>query len=380
MNRGLVGISNEKIDAIDLTTRNPGPGILSGNSFYGFQAGQNVQPTQITATGIGAAAYNTFIGYQAGGSTTTGDSNVFIGFKAAQAATTLNQCVVIGSLASISSFNLQIVIGANATASNTGAIAIGSSSTSGGQNAIAIGSSAGASASNAVAIGNAAKGAGQLSISIGTSAGANNIATGAVLIGYQAGWSNSAGVNTFVGFQAGYTATTANATTTGTGQTCLGWNTGQNVTSATAPNYITCLGYQAQAGASGAVAIGTDSSGTGASTSISNAIQLGTTNHTVYLAASNTSSGATASTPTFANGTAAQLGQTTKDAMVYLTVGTAGTAMTITIGPTSTPANTVVSSSVATAGELYAIRLPAGWFLKWADTTGTIANQLAVTC
>ena len=93
-----------------------------------------------------------------------------------------------------------------------------------------------------------------------------------------------------------------------------------------------------------------------------------------------TASGATPSIPTFANGTAAQLAQTTKDAMVYLTVGTAGTAMVIQIGPTSTPANTVVSSSVATPGELYAIRLPAGWYLKWSATTATIANQLAVTC
>lgn len=94
----------------------------------------------------------------------------------------------------------------------------------------------------------------------------------------------------------------------------------------------------------------------------------------------NSAGGATASTPTFSNGTAAQLAQTTKDAMVYLTVGTAGTAMVIAIGPTSTPANTVVSSSVATGGEVYAIRLPAGWYLKWSATTATIANQLAITC
>jgi hypothetical protein len=203
---------------------------------------------------------------------------------------------------------------------------------------------------------------------------------GVTFVGFQSGHANTSGVNTFVGFQSGYTATAANATTTGTGQTCLGWNTGQNVTSATAPNYITCLGYQAQCGANGAVAIGTDSGGTGASTSTANRIQLGTTNHIVALAASDTSSGATASTPTFANNTAAQLAQTTKDAMVYLTVGTAGTAMTIAIGPTSGVANTVVSSSVATSGQVYTIRLPAGWFLRWADTTGTIANQLAVTC
>jgi hypothetical protein len=85
-------------------------------------------------------------------------------------------------------------------------------------------------------------------------------------------------------------------------------------------------------------------------------------------------------TPTFANGTAAQLATLTRDFMVYLTVGTAGTAMVIKIGPTSTPANTIVSSSVATSGQMYAIRLPAGWFLQWADTTGTLANQIAIGC
>jgi hypothetical protein len=103
---------------------------------------------------------------------------------------------------------------------------------------------------------------------------------GTVSIGNAAGRSNT-GVNTFIGYQSGYTATSANATTTGTGQTCLGWNTGQNVTSATAPNYITCIGYGVQAGASGAVAIGVDSGGTGSSTTTANQFQLGTANHTV---------------------------------------------------------------------------------------------------
>jgi len=85
-------------------------------------------------------------------------------------------------------------------------------------------------------------------------------------------------------------------------------------------------------------------------------------------------------TPAFANGTAAQLTDTTRDYMVYLTVGTAGTAFSLAIGPTSTPANTIVPSSVATAGQVYTIRLPAGWYLKWAATTATLAGQSAVGC
>jgi hypothetical protein len=315
-----------------------------------------------------------FIGFQAGVNAIGGSSNVCIGFQAGQTLTTGSSNVVIGSGADTATGqNGNVVVGQGAK---------GSVSNVGGNNTV-LGMSTSAGSSSNVCIGNASivgSGGGQ-SVVIGASSGVSGLtAAGLVAVGYQAAHANTSGVNTFIGFQSGYTATAANATTTGTGQTCLGWNTGQNVTSATAPNYITCLGYQAQAGANGAVAIGTDSSGTGASTSVANAIQLGTVNHTVYEAATNTSSGATASTPTFANGTAAQLGQTTKDAMVYLTVGTAGTAMTITIGPTSTPANTVVSSSVATSGEVYAIRLPAGWYLEWADTTGTIANQLAVTC
>jgi hypothetical protein len=87
-----------------------------------------------------------------------------------------------------------------------------------------------------------------------------------------------------------------------------------------------------------------------------------------------TTSAAAVLTPTFANGTAAQLSDTTRDYILYFTVGTAGT------GPTSNPANTIVSSSVATSGELYTFRLPAGWFVKWADTTGTLANQIAIGC
>lgn len=97
-------------------------------------------------------------------------------------------------------------------------------------------------------------------------------------------------------------------------------------------------------------------------------------------AGTSTSGSAPALTPTFANGTAAQLSDTTRDYMVYLTVGTAGTAFILAIGPTSGVANTVVPSSAAVSGAMYAVRLPAGWFLKWSATTATLAGQLAVGC
>lgn len=85
-------------------------------------------------------------------------------------------------------------------------------------------------------------------------------------------------------------------------------------------------------------------------------------------------------TPAFASGTAAQLADTTRDYMVYLEIGTAGTANVLAIGPTSTPANTVIASGVATAGEIMTVRLPAGWYLKWSATTATLANQIAIGC
>lgn len=85
-------------------------------------------------------------------------------------------------------------------------------------------------------------------------------------------------------------------------------------------------------------------------------------------------------TPTFANGTAAQLSDTTRDYLVYLTVGTAGTAFTVAIGPTSTPANTIVPSGTATSGQVVSFRLPAGWFVKWSATTATLAGQKAIGC
>lgn len=94
----------------------------------------------------------------------------------------------------------------------------------------------------------------------------------------------------------------------------------------------------------------------------------------------NTASVAAVLTPTFANNTAAQLTDLTRDYMVYMQVGTAGTATTLAIGPTSTPANTIKASSAANAGDLWSFRLPAGWFVKWAGTTTTIATQTAIGC
>lgn len=97
-------------------------------------------------------------------------------------------------------------------------------------------------------------------------------------------------------------------------------------------------------------------------------------------AGNNTSGSAPLITPTNANGTAAQLSDTTRDYMLYLTIGTAGTALTIAIGPTAGVADTIYTAATATAGQTIAFRLPAGWFWKWTATTATLAEQTAIGC
>jgi hypothetical protein len=93
-----------------------------------------------------------------------------------------------------------------------------------------------------------------------------------------------------------------------------------------------------------------------------------------------TAGSAPAITPTFANGTASQLADLTRDYMVYLQIGTAGTAFSLKIGPTSTPATTVFASATPAAEQMLSVRLPAGWYLEWAGSSTTIASQAAVGC
>lgn len=96
-----------------------------------------------------------------------------------------------------------------------------------------------------------------------------------------------------------------------------------------------------------------------------------------FNAGTDTSGTATASNPSFTSGTAKQL-STSQDAMLYLTVNTAGT-YTIALGPTSTPANTLVNNVALPIGAMHSIRVPQGWYVK---ITGTIANLtlVQVTC
>jgi hypothetical protein len=98
-------------------------------------------------------------------------------------------------------------------------------------------------------------------------------------------------------------------------------------------------------------------------------------------AGTNTSASAPVITsPGFVSGTASQLSDLTRDYIVYFTIATGGGTVTIAIGPTSTPANTIVSSATGVAGVVIPIRLPAGWYLEITVATSTIGRQIAVGC
>ena len=84
--------------------------------------------------------------------------------------------------------------------------------------------------------------------------------------------------------------------------------------------------------------------------------------------------------PGFVSGTASQLSDLTRDYLVYFTIATGGGTVTIAIGPTSTPATTIVNGAVGVAGVVIPIRLPAGWFLEITVATSTIGRQIAVGC
>jgi hypothetical protein len=94
----------------------------------------------------------------------------------------------------------------------------------------------------------------------------------------------------------------------------------------------------------------------------------------------NTSSGVTVRTPGLANGTPGQLGDTTRDYMVYLQIGTPGTAFSLKIGAGNPPGNTIYTSATPPAGLLLSFRLPAGWWIQWGGTGTTLASQRAVSC
>jgi hypothetical protein len=81
----------------------------------------------------------------------------------------------------------------------------------------------------------------------------------------------------------------------------------------------------------------------------------------------------------FVLGTASQLTDTTRNYNVYLQFATAGTALTVAIGPTSAVPYKVVSNAVCPSGEVVDVTLPAGWFMKVTVTTSTLARSVAIS-
>lgn len=271
MNRGLSrGLPREYTNLRGL---NIGPlrSVNVGDNQSGQQSGfDNVVIGDSAAIGLRATAQSVVIGSQAAASldwpqvaSASQTSNVIIGYQAAATSVTSSN-VAIG---------FQVGMGTLGSGGGN-SVAVGATASAAAGSDVAIGSAASANAGSATAVG-ASSVAGPSGVSVGTNAGHQQ---------------STAPTNTFIGNAAGYTATPANATTTGTRQTCIGNNSGQNVTSVTALNDIVCLGDTTLAGAnnvvvigsgasataSGAIAIGRDSAGTAATSIVADEIVLGT--------------------------------------------------------------------------------------------------------
>jgi hypothetical protein len=97
-----------------------------------------------------------------------------------------------------------------------------------------------------------------------------------------------------------------------------------------------------------------------------------------FSAGTDTSATATASTPSLTSGTAAQL-STTQDTILYCNIKTTST-FALAIGPTSSAADTIITSASFTAPHLIGgIRIPKGWYVKATFTSADVA-WTAVTC
>ncbi len=362
---------------------------VSTNTYIGYQAGQSTV-LGTGAVGAGTAGqWNTFVGYQAGQPNVSGDSNTYVGYQAGPvvaSGTNGYQNTCVGYQSGGGNNPVQCVsIGYGSSSFSAGGVAVGYSSLARAAGCTAIGSSAIAN-SGAVTVGSGSgnTSAGQ-SVIVGSNSGPNVSASNQTFVGYQVGKSNSSGVNTFIGYQAGYspaTLGTTYATTTGTGQTCIGYQTGQAVVSATAPNYITCLGWETTVGASGGVAIGTDHTGAAATTSTQDEIKLGTANHTLNVPgkakvdAHGTTSGSL-STVTLSSGTGAQVDSTSDR---YIAVVISVTLVTDTVAFALSPDNVTYSTlgtltpGVASSSDLFTLSVPAGWYIKCTVTgSATIA-------
>lgn len=76
-----------------------------------------------------------------------------------------------------------------------------------------------------------------------------------------------------------------------------------------------------------------------------------------------------------------QLSDKTRDYMVYLQIGTAGTAFVLEMGHTSAANDVTIHASAAgVANSVISFRLPAGWYFAWSATSTTLTQSVAVGC
>lgn len=237
--------------------------------------------TLFYAHGTGGVATNTAYGLNALNASTTGASNTAIGVNALQTITTSSFSTGVGAnaLAANTTGNSNVAVGANALLNNTtgtGNIGIGRSAlaanTTGGGN-VATGDSA--LAASTTAWGNTAFGDNALIVN---TTGAQNVGVGSralyvnttghnnIGVGRNSLAGNTSGIgNVAFGYEAGYTSTPANANTTGTYNTFLGFNAGPG--SATQLTNSTAIGFNAAVTTSNSLVLGNSSVKVGIGTS-----------------------------------------------------------------------------------------------------------------
>ena len=153
-----------------------GTDSTSGNTIFGYLAGNSIQDTSID---------NTYIGHKSGASTTTADNNVAIGARALFSTTVAGNSVAVGELSgySVTDHGNNVFVGQTAGFHQTGEsnvfigkdAGLGSSGDSGDDNVV-IGKSAslsGASSANQTVIGKGATGQADNSVTLGNSSVAN---------------------------------------------------------------------------------------------------------------------------------------------------------------------------------------------------------------
>lgn len=189
---------------------------------------------------------------------------------------------------------------------------------------------------------------------LGSGAGAVMAGANSTCVGFNAGSTLTGSASTLIGSYAG------GFLTTGTGNTVVGYGAagnagpavGQTVVgylannSGATANYATALGFSTVASAAGSVALGTDSTGAGASTAVGNEIKLGTANHKVNIPGTLTIAGVTITPSAPPTGTAGRI--TVTGSQVDIAATYAGQASIATVGTITTGEWAVVSGSQST--------------------------------